>query len=329
MSTPTLGPTALISFVVIAHNEERSLGTALSSILRQRAGDHPYEVVVVDDGSTDTTYAVAADVARNDPQIRLLRLDRNRGRGYARHHGIAAARGEAIATVDADIVLPDDWLARCLAELDSASASAVCGTAVPDGDVAFLYSTFRLRPRVVPHAARITGNNALYRSEIFQHATFDPNLRDGEDVALSEQLQALGVGLRTVPGLVVDHKESKSTAQALRWMFQSGRGASRQLWRYKRVRGPDLAFLLWSALVAVGAWRSARERRLSGLPLLVYTQALAAIHVTRAFHIDPRRAINLVAASEWDSVMLTIYFAGRVSGILHQVSSPHVKMPSL
>ena len=85
------------SVIVPAYNREHLLALALRSILAQRFGD--YEVIVVDDGSTDGTARVAAELGRG---IRLIRLERNRGFCTARNAGLAVAHGEYCALLDSD-----------------------------------------------------------------------------------------------------------------------------------------------------------------------------------------------------------------------------------
>ncbi len=303
-------PTPCVSFVVIAYNEEASIAAALSSILSQGGGTR--EVIVIDDGSTDDTLRVATAVSEIHPEVRVRRLAPNRGRGFARATGVREAAGRYIATVDADIVLPDDWLTRCLEAIQG--ADAVAGTALPDGDVAYLFSRFRLEPKHVGHTAEVTGSNALYRHEVFDTVSFDPQLREGEDVALNHSLRQRGVRLLTIPGLVVRHAESKNLRQGLSWMFQSGRGASRQFGRYRQIRIPDVVFAGW--LVSLGG--VLRPRSL-GLPVL-YLGVAASAHVARAFVCKPRQPGVLLAAVTVDMGMLSAYFAGRLAGAVSAVA---------
>src|SRR4051812_35918458 len=121
------------SLIVIAYNERRRAPDCIRAILSQRTASS-YEVILVDDGSTDGTVDAVAEVAGTDPRFRVLRLGENRGRGAARDAGVAAAHGSAIGFVDADITLPPDWLDRCLTALPGAAAAS--GIAVPDGDAA-------------------------------------------------------------------------------------------------------------------------------------------------------------------------------------------------
>jgi len=95
-----------ITCVIPVYNGERFLAETLRSVLAQR--HPPVEVIVVDDGSTDASADLAE--AFGGP-VRVIRR-RNRGAAAARHVGIAAARGELIAMVDADDLWHPDKLAR-------------------------------------------------------------------------------------------------------------------------------------------------------------------------------------------------------------------------
>jgi glycosyltransferase involved in cell wall biosynthesis len=302
-----------VSFVVIAYDEAANIAATIAAITAlDGLGKH--EVIVVDDGSRDGTADVVAAIAECDPDVRLIRLPENRGRGYARHTGIADARGDLIATVDADIVLPHDWLVRARSALRG--HDAVGGTAVPDGDVAYLYRRCGLTPRVRAHTTTVAGGNGLYRSEVFTSVRFDPALREGEDVALNHAIERHGLSCAIVPGLIVEHRENKTWGESLRWMFTSGRGATRQLLLYRQIRQPDVATGAFVAAAAVGVLAAARRHPATGalIPAAVVLAA-SAQHVRSRFHTprsDWPRVIPAIAA---DSALLTAYFTGRLAGL--------------
>jgi glycosyltransferase involved in cell wall biosynthesis len=271
-------------------------------------------VIVVDDGSRDGTADIVAAIAERDPDVRLIRLPENRGRGYARDTGIADARSDLIATVDADIILPRDWMVRTRSALHG--HDAVGGTAVPDGDVAYLYRRFALTPRVRAHTMTVAGGNGLYRSEVFTPVRFDPALRGGEDVALNHAIERNGLSCATVPGLIVEHRENKPWSESLRWMFESGQGATRQLLVYRRMRQPDVATGVFAAAAAIGVLAAARKHPVTGalIPAAVVLAA-SAQHVRSRFETprsDWPRVIPAIAAN---SALLTAYFAGRLAGL--------------
>ena len=110
-----------VSFVVPAYNEERLLALTLESIIAEiRRSNCVAEIIVVDDGSTDST----AEIARRFGEITLSQEARS-GLVSARRTGFIAARGELIANIDADTVIPEGWLLKVFREF-ARNASLVC-----------------------------------------------------------------------------------------------------------------------------------------------------------------------------------------------------------
>jgi glycosyltransferase involved in cell wall biosynthesis len=303
----------MISFVVIAYNEATNIGATLEAIMGlDKLGD--FEVVVVDDGSRDGTADIVTAVADRCPWVRVIALDQNRGRGHARSTGINAARGTLIATVDADIVLPADWLVRARAALRS--NDAVGGTAVPDGDVAYLYKHFGLVPRAVGHTTAVTGSNALYRRSVFDVAEFDPRLREGEDSVLNHAMNRAGLACLTVPGLIVRHEENKSLGASLKWLFDIGRGATRQLFTLRKVRMPDLVTGAFLAALAFGLLIVAQGRVLLGVAIpVIFVLGASAQHVRSRFYLSKSHWARTLAAVAVNCLLLTAYFTGRLAGL--------------
>lgn len=304
-----------VSFVVIAYNEAKNIGRTLDAVIALSSlVPGQYEVIVVNDGSRDGTAAVVAGRVARNPDIKLIDLPLNRGRGSARATGIAAAQGELIANVDADIILPTDWLVRAEAAL--AGHDAVGGTAVPDGDVAYVYRATRLAPRVVSATTSVTGNNGLYRRQVFDLVAFDSSLREGEDVALNQAGPRLGLSFATVPGLLVEHNENKSFLGSLRWLFESGMGATRQLLVYRQVRMPDLATGAFLASVAAGILLQSFAGASVGWVIPGIVLLAASIQHVRSRFETPLTCLPTVSlAIALDGAHLLAYFTGRVAGL--------------
>jgi glycosyltransferase involved in cell wall biosynthesis len=95
----------MISVVIPVQNEEESLATLLAElsavVAAKNLGDA--EFIVVDDGSTDRTWAVVASIAAGDPRVRAIRFRRNFGKAAALSAGFGTARGEVIVTLDGDL----------------------------------------------------------------------------------------------------------------------------------------------------------------------------------------------------------------------------------
>ncbi len=112
MSAPTAAPD--LSVIIPAFNEEARLGGSLERILAYLGGaerqDRTFEILVVDDGSRDATAAVAEGFAGDG--VKVLRLDRNRGKGAATRRGVAASGGRRVLLTDADLSAPIEELAK-------------------------------------------------------------------------------------------------------------------------------------------------------------------------------------------------------------------------
>lgn len=107
-----------VTVVVPLYNTERYIAQTLNSILSQTFSD--FEVVVVDDASTDNGPEVVRVFMKNDARIRMVTQE-NRGLAGARNSGIRAARGQYIALLDADDLWQPEKLAQHVAHLDAAA----------------------------------------------------------------------------------------------------------------------------------------------------------------------------------------------------------------
>jgi hypothetical protein len=119
----------LVSVVVPAYNAEATLAATLESVRRQTYDN--LEIIVVDDGSTDGTLALAEAMARRDGRIRALSKP-NGGVGAARNAGVRASRGAYLAPVDADDLWHPDKIARQMAAM-----------AAGGPEMGFVYTAYR------------------------------------------------------------------------------------------------------------------------------------------------------------------------------------------
>jgi glycosyltransferase involved in cell wall biosynthesis len=99
----TGGPQLRLSVVAPCRNEVENLAEFLRETAAALAGVGPYEIVLVDDGSTDGSRELALRLRAEHPQLRVIALDRGHGKTSALAAGFAAARGAVVATIDADL----------------------------------------------------------------------------------------------------------------------------------------------------------------------------------------------------------------------------------
>jgi dolichol-phosphate mannosyltransferase len=115
-----------LSVVVPLRNEEGAVAALVREIAAALA-KVSYELILVDDGSTDRTRAICLDLARSDPRIRVLGHPKAAGQSAALHSGVLAAAAPIVATLDGDGQNPPENLPRLIAPLMGPEAAPGCG----------------------------------------------------------------------------------------------------------------------------------------------------------------------------------------------------------
>jgi GT2 family glycosyltransferase len=224
---PALPP---VSIVVCSFNGAATLGECLDGIARLDYPDR--ETIVVDDGSTDATAAIAAARAG----VRVIRTD-NRGLSAARNAGLAAATGELVAYMDDDAYPDPQWLRYAALALADPAHAGVGGPNLPVPGDGLVAESVANAPGGPVHvllsdtvAEHIPGCNMVFRRDRLQAVGgFDPRFRvAGDDVDVCWRLQARGWTLGFHAAAVVWHHR---------------RGSVRRFWRQQRGYGRAEALL--------------------------------------------------------------------------------------
>jgi dolichyl-phosphate beta-glucosyltransferase len=120
-----------LSIVVPCYNEEERLPRTIEQIERYLEGKGlSYELILVDDGSTDGTRMIMDAAAARNRLVRLEALPRNRGKGRALAEGVGVARGSRILVTDADLSTPIEEIEKLRAELDKGAGVAIASRAL-------------------------------------------------------------------------------------------------------------------------------------------------------------------------------------------------------
>lgn len=227
-----LAETPRVSVVVCAYNGGRTLAGCLESLLRL---DYPdYEIILVDDGSTDDTRAILARF----PQVRVIR-QANRGLSAARNVGLEASTGSIVAYTDADCVVDPDWLTLLVHQLQKTGAAAVGGPNLSPDD-GWLAACVAASPGQPTHvligdqvAEHIPGCNMAYRREALLAVNgFEPVYRKaGDDVDVCWRMEDAGMWITFAPGAFVWHHRRQSPRAYLRQ--QTGYGEAEALLRFQ------------------------------------------------------------------------------------------------
>lgn len=112
---PAAGSQPIVSVIVAARDEEKSIGQCLQSLVQQTYPANKYEIIIVDDGSTDTTASIVRSFSDRYSNVHLLSLPAGTERGTGRKplaiaQGIGQAAGEIIFATDADCIAPTRWI---------------------------------------------------------------------------------------------------------------------------------------------------------------------------------------------------------------------------
>jgi len=239
------------SIVIPTFNRLSSLKRTLDSVFHQTFNPGEYEVIVVDDGSSDGTaeYLTALASAR---RIHYLRQE-HKGPACARNAGIRAARGTYIAFTDDDCVVPPQWLQELLMVFEKEGASLIGGAVVNKvkrsffAEVGqFIISFLEDAINITPGQARfLTSNNiACRRVEPVAEELFDERFKSAgaEDRELCERLIHSGKKVVFEPTIQVEHYHQLTLGGFLRQQRNYGQG-SYLLYRTLSERGYYPEFL--------------------------------------------------------------------------------------
>ena len=117
---------AKYSIIIPAYNDAARLGSTLERVLSYVSGHgRDAEVIVVDDGSRDSTRELVSGYAQAHPQLRLLENGRNRGKGYSVRHGMLEASGELLLFSDADLSAPIEEADKLFRAIESGADMAI------------------------------------------------------------------------------------------------------------------------------------------------------------------------------------------------------------
>ena len=134
-----------LSIVVPCYNEEQRLPRTIEQIERYLAGiGVSYELILVDDGSSDGTRKIMDAAAERNPAVRLEALPQNRGKGRALAEGVAAARGAEILVTDADLSTPIEEIDKLRAELGKGAGVAIASRALKGSRVEVSQPIYRV-----------------------------------------------------------------------------------------------------------------------------------------------------------------------------------------
>lgn len=277
----------MLSVILPTYNRCSSLQRTLSSLFAQTLPSDRYEIIVVDDGSTDGT----RDCMACYPQVTFILQD-HRGPAAARNRGAGVAAGEILVFIDDDCTAPADWLQR-LRDYFTQTDRAVCGGKTINaaanrylsGVHQFIIDYWQA---AVNHGHGkdlfLTSNNLAVRRSVFDEAHgFDEKIlhAGAEDRRLVQAIRENGRRVDYLADLVMYHHHELTLKRFVRQQLHYGRGS---FFLYQQA-APSAAKLPWTLLTGLfrHAWKAGSS--CTGLKR-VSAVALAQLCVAAGFIIE-------------------------------------------
>lgn len=237
-----------ISIVIPMYNAGAHIRDVLLAIFAQ---DYPgpVEVIVVNDGSTDSSLDIVRGLA--DRGALKIISQENRGAVAATNNGLNAAKHDIICSVDSDVVLEKDWLRKVVEEFDDPKVGAVQGYyKTPAGisfwarmmgyDVEARYDAIRTK-----HVSQVCTGNTAYRKEAIEKVgLFDPAFIYGYDNDMSYRLAQCGYKLVFRKDALCDHFWKADLVSYLKQQYRSAYGRMQLVRKHtERVSGDSVSGL--------------------------------------------------------------------------------------
>jgi glycosyltransferase involved in cell wall biosynthesis len=251
-----------VSIIIPCFNEEEYIGQCIDSLRKQNYRGQ-YEIIAVDNGSTDGTISILSDKG-----ITLAHA-RKRGPAAARNIGIEQSRGEILLFIDGDCLATKDWLNKMVSAFDRRDTGCVAGEIMAlehDGMSAleqFLKNKGHLSQKqhmthpFLPYAATA---NAGYRRQIFDAVgLFDENLQNGEDADFSWRMQLTSeYKIQYIPDAIVYHPYESRLKKLFRQKRLHAYGSVKTFKKYRQYRSDNsksLKHIYWEYRSIVRRWK--------------------------------------------------------------------------
>ncbi|MDX9714751.1 MAG: poly-beta-1,6-N-acetyl-D-glucosamine synthase [Dissulfurispiraceae bacterium] len=270
---PKLKHYPLCSIIIPCHNEEYNIHKTISWLAT--AQKYPdFEIVAVDDGSTDSTAEILHTLSANYPNVRTVYLKENQGKGAALTAGTLVANGDIIVTIDADALLDQDALSWIVWHFNESSrVGAVTGNPrvlnrttllakIQTGEYATIIGLIKRSQRILGKVLTVSGVIAAFRRQALESAGYWDTDMVTEDIAITWKLERKFWDVRYEPKAItwvfVPETIKGLWRQRSRWAQGGMEVLKRNVdifsdWRQRRL-WPVFIEYLFSALWAYTFW---------------------------------------------------------------------------
>ncbi|MCZ7602517.1 MAG: glycosyltransferase [Melioribacteraceae bacterium] len=227
----------IFSVIVPTYNRSNEINELLNSLVNQTLDDSLFEVIIVDDGSTDNTDKVVNNVIDNSSiNLRFLKQD-HKGPGEARNLGMKEANGEYLLFIDSDCIADENWLTAYKIALEEKKLKPA-GFGGPDKvlptfspvqkAIDYSMTSFITTGGIRGHSKKGISKyyprsfNMGVRKDVYEKIGGMGKLRHGQDIEFSHRILSTGESVIKVDNAVVYHKRRMSIKKFFRQVFNWG-----------------------------------------------------------------------------------------------------------
>ena len=236
----------MISIIIPTYNRAELLSKCINSLIKQDYPKNKYEIIVVDDGSSDNTKELAENFIKKYKNIQYINHPKNRGVAASRNTGIKKAKGENVAIVADDYILPENYLSTINKQFKNTDIKIMSFEISINGND-FLSNVFQsyydagkyplihgeessrgffidiCQEKTIKKTLLPASGAAVFRKELFKKiGLFDEDLRTGEDTDFSYRLHKNDIYVYYNPFVKIRHFYSNTMFKIMRRMFFYG-----------------------------------------------------------------------------------------------------------
>ena len=214
-----------VSVIMPCRNAEQYLSSSVASVLQSTFED--FELIIIDDASTDESCRIQRNFAKSDARIRLLESGQRMGPGTLRQQGLSVARGTFVAFVDADDIWAPEKLESQMLRLETEEADIVASEAYYLDKRDACLGTFRL-PKTVSYESllkrcEIVNSSVVIRKSLFDNVSYSNNWLSSDYATWLRLTRIHRLQIEILPKTLTGVRiHSKSHSASARWRKLAG-----------------------------------------------------------------------------------------------------------
>ena len=225
-----------VSIVIPTYNRKEVLKECLDTLFNQNYQKDRYEIIVVNDGSTDGTDKLFEEYTKKNSNLKFFTQE-NKGSYAARNVGTKNSIGEIICFTDDDCIVDEDWVKNLVGAYTDENVGGVGGTIVDYKTETIIKQYIKNRKLLNQEMffSPVVGANMSYCKRTMQKAEFfDESFRNCEDVDFGIRVRLKGFKIKYTPNAIVYHKHRATLKGLIKQQYNYGKGNARLHKKYTK-----------------------------------------------------------------------------------------------